>query len=184
MLTQVYGRVEGGWPLAILDSADHALLVTRPDLIRSFGRPIAEVDARLRPLGDGDGATGELVVRSAMTPATTPTPKAGVRSATSFAHAEGYLTYERRLDRMINTGYHVYPEEIEAVIARVDGVARTRVVGEPHPRWGETLIAYVVPRGSVSERELAATFRDAVAARLAHYKVPREFRLVPELPLG
>ncbi len=69
VLTQVYGRVEGGWPLAILDSADHALLVTRPDLIRSFGRPIAEVEARLRPLGDGDGATGELVVRSAMTPA-------------------------------------------------------------------------------------------------------------------
>jgi len=183
VLTQVYGRVEGGWPLAILDAADHARLQMRPELIRTFGRPIAEVDVRLRPLVDGDTANGELVVRSAMT-------------SRDYADAEGwcslgdvvrrdgdgYLSFERRLDRMINTGYHVYPEEIEAVIESLDGVAHARVVGEPHPRWGEMVVAYVVPRGDVARSALAGALPDAVAARLARYKVPREFRMVAELP--
>lgn len=183
VLTQVYGRVEGGWPLAILDTADHARLAARPVLIRSFGRPIAEVETRLRPLGDGDATTGELVVRSAMT-SRDYADGDGWCSLGDVVRRDddGYLAYERRLDRMINTGYHVYPEEIEAVIAGLDGVAQTRVVGEPHPRWGEMVVAYVVPRGGVAESTLAAVLPDAVAARLARYKVPREFRLVAALP--
>lgn len=75
-----------------------------------------------------------------------------------------------------------YPQEIEAVIAGLDGVAQTRVVGEPHPRWGEMVVAYVVPGGGVEERALAAALPQAVGSRLARYKVPREFRMVAELP--
>jgi acyl-CoA synthetase (AMP-forming)/AMP-acid ligase II len=121
VLTQVYGRVEGGWPLAILGTADHALLrKERPDLIRSFGRPIAEVETRLRSLGNGI-ANGELLVRSAMT-SRDYADADGWCSLGDVVRSDrdGYLTYERRLDRMINTGYHVYPEEIEAVIAGLD----------------------------------------------------------------
>jgi acyl-CoA synthetase (AMP-forming)/AMP-acid ligase II len=184
VLTQVYGRVEGGWPLAILDTADHALLRTRrPDLVRSFGRPIAEVETRLRPLGKGDAASGELIVRSAMT-SRDYSDAEGWCSLGDVVHRDidGYLAYERRLDRMINTGYHVYPEEIEAVIEALDGVAKARVVGEPHPRWGQMVVAYVVPRNGAAESVLAAGLADAVAAKLARYKVPREFRLVSDLP--
>jgi len=184
VLTQVYGRVEGGWPLAILGPADHALLrKERPDLIGSFGRPIAEVETRLRPLDHGDSAIGELVVRSAMT-SRDYADAAGWCSLGDVVRRDrdGYLSYQRRLDRMINTGYHVYPEEIEAVIAALDGVAQTRVIGEPHPRWGEMVVAYVVARGDVAESALAAALPQAVASRLARYKVPREFRMVAELP--
>jgi acyl-CoA synthetase (AMP-forming)/AMP-acid ligase II len=184
VLIQVFGRVEGGWPLAILGTADHALLrQERPDLIRSFGRPIAEVETRLRPLGDGSNARGELLVRSAMSSRDYVDPQ-GWCSLGDVVQidGEGYLTYERRLDRMINTGYHVYPEEIEAVIAGCEGVAETRVVGEPHPRWGQMVVAYVVARGEVVETALAAALQQTVASRLARYKRPREFRIVAELP--
>jgi acyl-CoA synthetase (AMP-forming)/AMP-acid ligase II len=184
VLTQVYGRVEGGWPLAILGTADHALLrKERPDLIRTFGRPIAEVETRLRPLGDDHSARGELVVRSAMT-SRDYADAGGWCSLGDVVRRDndGYLTYERRLDRMINTGYHVYPEEIEAVIAGIDGVAQTRVVGEPHPRWSQMVVAYIVARDNAVERALSAMLPQAVASRLARYKVPREFRMVTELP--
>lgn len=183
VLTQVYGRVEGGWPLAILGPEDHARLRAQPELIRSFGRPIAEIEARLRPLAEGAAARGELAVRSAMT-SRDYLDADGWCSLGDVVRRDddGYLFYERRLDRMINTGYHIYPEEIEAVITGLDGVAAARVVGEPHPRWGQMLVAYVVPRGAAGRNALAAALPDAVAARLAKYKVPREFRLVEALP--
>jgi acyl-CoA synthetase (AMP-forming)/AMP-acid ligase II len=184
VLTQVYGRVEGGWPIAILGPMEHAIMRGgSQELARSFGRPIAEVDVRLRPLSAGGDATGELLVRSAMTSADFSDPN-GWCSLGDFVRrdAAGYLYFERRLDRMINTGYHVYPEQIEAVIAVLHGVSRVRVSGEWHPRWGEMIVAHVVPTGIVGEGELVAAIRSSVSARLAKYKVPREFRIVADLP--
>ena len=184
VLTQVYGRVEGGWPIAILGPKEHAVMRSEsPELGRSFGRPIAEVDVRLRPLSAGSDEVGELLVRSAMTSADFSDPN-GWCSLGDFVRrdAAGYLYFERRLDRMINTGYHVYPEEVEAVIADLHGVSRVRVSGERHPRWGETIVAHVVPTGAVGEAELVAAMRNSVSARLAKYKVPREFRIVTDLP--
>ncbi|WP_349536700.1 class I adenylate-forming enzyme family protein [Bradyrhizobium canariense] len=53
---------------------------------------------------------------------------------------EGYLTYRGRQDRMINTGYHIYPQEIEAVVAGIPGVDEVRVLGEPNKEWGQTVV--------------------------------------------
>jgi acyl-CoA synthetase (AMP-forming)/AMP-acid ligase II len=184
VLTQVYGRVEGGWPLAILASDDHrALVAAKPHLARSCGQPIAEVEWRLRPLAGEAGDVGELQVKSAMS----STDYVGADGWCSLGDvvrrdANGYLYFERRLDRMINTGYHVYPDEIEAAMARLPGVRGVRIVGEPHERWGEMVVAYVVPSGELPAEELPATLQQALAQRLAKYKVPREFRLVSELP--
>ena len=183
VLTQVYGRVEGGWPISLLGTADHkAMMVAKPELAQSCGRPIEEVEVRLRPLPGEPGNVGELLVKSDMTSAEY-VDAAGWCSLGDVMRrdADGNLYFLRRLDRMINSGYHVYPDEVEEVIAAVRGVSRVRVVGEPHAKWGEMVIAYVVPTGECSETELIARLRKTLARQLAKYKIPREFRIVREI---
>jgi acyl-CoA synthetase (AMP-forming)/AMP-acid ligase II len=186
VLTQVYGRVEGGWPISILNTSDHlALTTTRPELDRSCGRPIAEVQAKLRPVpGQSDGS-GELLVRCDMT-SSDYADSDGWCSLGDMMRQDhdGYLYYEKRLDRMINTGYHVYPDEVEATIARIEGVDRVLVRGEPHPRWGEMVVAYVVASADAEPVALIGEIQGELARSLAKYKIPREFRIVGALPPG
>lgn len=184
VLTQVYGRVEGGWPIAILGPQDHAALKKgSADIARSFGRPIDEVEVSVRSQRGDNPSTGELLVRSAMSAADYLDPQ-GWCSLGDIVRRDGhgYLYFERRSDRMINTGYHVYPEEIEAVIRTVDGVSDVQVMGEPHPRWGQVVVAHVVPTGALCDEDLIIAMRSSVAAQLAKYKVPREFRISAALP--
>ncbi len=100
--------------------------------------------------------------------------------------AAGYLTITGRLtDMYICGGFNVYPAEVEQVLARLDGVAESAVVGVPDPRLGEVGKAYVVtrPGHALAEADVLAFCRE----RLANYKVPRrvEFRgTLPRNPSG
>src|SRR6202046_884978 len=59
--------------------------------------------------------------------------------------AAGYLTITDRLkDMYICGGFNVYPAEVEQVLARLDGVADSAVVGVPDDRLGEVGRAYIV----------------------------------------
>jgi acyl-CoA synthetase (AMP-forming)/AMP-acid ligase II len=86
------------------------------------------------------------------------------------------------LDRMINTGYHIYPSEVEEAIAQVPGVAAVSVVGEPSKEWGMTVVADLVPEAGVPVDDLVDHINQALAAKLARYKHPRRFRIVDQLP--
>lgn len=183
VLVQVYGRVEGGWPLSILGPGDHARLREHPELLRSCGKPIPEVSARLRSLPEGGDDVGELQIKSDMVSAQYAASDGWCSLGDVMRRDEaGYLYFERRLDRMINTGYHVYPDEIEAVITTVGGVGDAEVVGEPHARWGQMVVAYVVPNGEVAPTDLESTLRDVLTRSLARYKVPKAIRVVDALP--
>jgi acyl-CoA synthetase (AMP-forming)/AMP-acid ligase II len=98
----------------------------------------------------------------------------------------GYLTITGRLkDMYICGGFNVYPAEVEQVLARLDGVADSAVVGVPDLRLGEVGRAFVVtrPGHALAEADVLAFCRE----RLANYKVPRqvEFRdAVPRNPSG
>jgi HIP---CoA ligase len=100
--------------------------------------------------------------------------------------ADGYLTITGRLkDMYICGGFNVYPAEVEQVLARLDGVAETAVIGVPDPRLGEVGRAYLVtrPGHTLAEADVLAFCRE----RLANYKVPRrvEFRdTLPRNPSG
>jgi HIP---CoA ligase len=100
--------------------------------------------------------------------------------------AAGYLTITGRIkDMYICGGFNVYPAEVEQVLARLEGVAESAVVGVPDPRLGEVGKAYLVARpGQVlAEADVLAFCRE----RLAGYKVPRvvEFRdSLPRNPSG
>ncbi|CAB4856765.1 unannotated protein [freshwater metagenome] len=70
--------------------------------------------------------------------------------------AGGYLTITGRTkDLIISGGINIYPKEIEDVIYRVEGVAEAAVVGVQDERWGEIVVAVVVPDGSASVTEEA-----------------------------
>ena len=100
--------------------------------------------------------------------------------------AAGNLTITGRLkDMYICGGFNVYPAEVEQVLAGVDGVAESAVIGTPDPRLGEVGLAYLVPRPGyvLAEADVLAFCRE----RLANYKVPRrvEFRdALPRNPSG
>jgi HIP---CoA ligase len=95
--------------------------------------------------------------------------------------AAGYLTITDRLkDMYICGGFNVYPAEVEQVLARLDGVAESAVVGVPDERLGEVGRAYVVARaGQVLSPDAVISF---CRQRLANYKVPRQLVFRDALP--
>jgi fatty-acyl-CoA synthase len=94
---------------------------------------------------------------------------------------DGYLwLVDRKKDMIISGGENVYPAEVERVLLDHPAVADVAVIGVPHPRWVETPVAFVVPRGPVDpdEGELIAHCRQ----HLAGYKKPSAILVVGELP--
>ncbi|HXX90755.1 MAG TPA: AMP-binding protein [Acidimicrobiales bacterium] len=90
---------------------------------------------------------------------------------------EGYLYLDgRRDDLVISGGVNVYPAEVEAALAEVDGVVEVAVFGVRDEEWGERVCAAVV--GEVGE----AALRRHVETRLAPYKRPKDYFVVGELP--
>lgn len=86
----------------------------------------------------------------------------------------------RDKDMVISGGYNVYPKEIEELVDAQPDVAESAVIGVPHPDFGETVVAVVVPAagGSPSEESVVG----ALEGRLARFKQPRAVRVVEALP--
>ncbi len=97
----------------------------------------------------------------------------------------GYLRItDRKKDMILVSGFNVYPNEVENVIAAVPGVAECGVVGVPDVIAGEVVKAYVVSQDpKLTAEEIVAFCR----RNLTNYKVPRliEFReSLPKTPVG
>ena len=99
------------------------------------------------------------------------------------ADAEGFTSITGRIKEMlIIGGENVFPREIEDVLVRHADVALAAVIGVQDPSRGEVALAFVEPvPGSTPDPAALRTFcRDF----LAGYKVPREIRVLDELPKG
>ncbi|RWR50198.1 acyl-CoA synthetase [Sinirhodobacter ferrireducens] len=110
------------------------------------------------------------------------TPEGGLRSGDiGVRDADGYITIvDRRKDMFISGGENVYPVEVEAALIQHDAVREVAVIGIPDERWGEVGCAYIVP--APGQAPQAAELVTHCRSLIAHYKVPKDFRLVPELP--
>jgi long-chain acyl-CoA synthetase len=87
---------------------------------------------------------------------------------------------DRAKDLVIVSGFNVYPVEVEDVLRAQPEVHDAVVVGEPHPRTGEAVVAYVVPAaGQVPD---VAALGAACARSLARYKCPSRIEIVDEVP--
>jgi long-chain acyl-CoA synthetase len=100
-----------------------------------------------------------------------------------FLDDEGDLFLVDRLKELvIVSGFNVYPSEIEDVVAEVDGVAECAVIGVPHERTGEAVMAYVVAADNADTGALPGRIAEHCTARLARFKVPAAIEVVDELP--
>ena len=94
--------------------------------------------------------------------------------------ASGYFRIVDRLkDMILVSGFNVYPNEIETVIAGHEGVLEVGVIGEPDEKCGEIVKAVIVKKDqSLTEEELIRHCRES----LTGYKVPKIIEFRTELP--
>jgi fatty-acyl-CoA synthase len=171
---------------------------TDPDRIRreTVGAPLAGTDVRITgPDGAAvlPGVAGELWVRGARITRgylDDPVATAETIDAEGWLHtgdlaemdAEGACRVVGRLKDMIKTGgENVSPVEVEELLVEHPDVARAAVVGVPDDRWGELVVAFVVPAGGrdPDTDDLTAFCRNG----LSPFKVPRLWRIVDDLPM-
>jgi len=95
---------------------------------------------------------------------------------------DGRLHVIGRTDDLINSGgERVWPDEVEAAIARDPRVAEVGVGGRLDAEWGQRVVAWVVPNDP-SHPPTLEELRDLVAESLPRHKAPRELVLVEHLP--
>jgi fatty-acyl-CoA synthase len=95
---------------------------------------------------------------------------------------DGYVNIVGRIkDMVIRGGENLYPREIEEFLMGHPDVAAVQVVGVPDPRYGEELMAWIVPRGGAApDAEAIASF---CRGRIDHHKIPRYVQCVDDFPM-
>jgi fatty-acyl-CoA synthase len=93
---------------------------------------------------------------------------------------EGYITVDRKKDMIKSGGENVASREVEEAIYRLPAVSEVAVIGVPHPRWVEAVLAVVVPKAgqSVTEAEVLAH----CTQHLAGFKTPKAVVFTDALP--
>lgn len=94
--------------------------------------------------------------------------------------AAGYFRIVDRLkDMILVSGFNVFPNEIESVIAGCDGVLEVGVIGEPDEKCGEIVKAVIVKKDqSLTEEQVIKHCKD----NLTGYKIPKIIEFRTELP--
>jgi len=86
---------------------------------------------------------------------------------------------DRKKDMILVSGFNVYPNEIEEVIASHPGVLECAVIGVPDPKSTEAVKAFVVKKDPNLTAEDIIKF---CATQLTNYKVPKQVEFRTELP--
>lgn len=95
---------------------------------------------------------------------------------------DGFCSIVGRVkDMIIRGGENIYPREIEEYLIRHPKVSDVQVFGIPDEKFGEEVCAWVIakPGMDLTEDEL----QGALKGQIAHFKIPRHFRIVNELPM-
>jgi fatty-acyl-CoA synthase len=199
-ITQVYGLTETAPFITICEPrpehaalalADRAAIKARQgvELVTSGELRVVDDEGRDVPR---DGATiGEIVVRGNVVmkgyfddPQATAHALRGGWFHTGDAavvHADGFAEIRDRIkDVIISGGENISSIEVEGTLLSHHAVQEAAVVGMPDLQWGESPHAFVVLRSGDGIDE--AALREFVRARLAHFKCPRAYHFVDELP--
>ncbi len=188
-LWNLYGQTEIA-PLATMLGPDDQL--RKPG---SCGRAVLNVETRvvddaMRDVAPGE--VGEIVHRS-------PQLLSGYfhddeRTAAAFEggwfHSgdlatiddEGFISVvDRKKDMIKSGGENVASREVEEAIYRFAGVSEVAVIGLPHPRWVEAVVAVVVRKPDAGALDEAALLAHC-AQHLASFKAPKRVVFVDALP--
>lgn len=190
---QMYGMTEAAGGVVALQPQDHISGV--PGRLRSAGTAMPGVEIGI--IGDDwtflpPESTGEVVVKSA---AVMPGywkraeanrevlgPDGWMRTGDiGRIDEEGYLfILDRAKDTIISGGENVYPAEVENAIFGHPDVSDVAVVGAPSAKWGEEVIALIVPReGAAPDLASILSWLDG---KLARFKLPKQVVLIETMP--
>jgi len=166
-LVEFYGMTEGGGT-CILYAHEH------PNKLHTVGKPADGHDIRLideQGREAPEGQAGEVVGHSAgMMQGYHGQPektrevewfdsegKRFIRTGdVGIFDADGFLSLiDRRKDMIISGGFNIYPSDLEAQLTQHVDVADVAVVGVPSEQWGETPVAFVVPKAGATSTESA-----------------------------
>ena len=160
---------------------------------------IRDDDFRALPPWSGDGeiekCSGEICVRGPQVMSgywgnaaeTAKVIEDGWLKTGDIGHmnGEGYVTItDRKKDMILVSGFNVYPNEVESVVASHPGVLECGAVGVPDERTGEAVKVVIVRKDPALTRE---SVLEHCKTRLTGYKRPRqiEFRdALPKSPIG
>ena len=160
----------------------------------SIGVPMPSTDIEIRDDADRPlpvGETGEICIRGPQVMAgywQRPDETAKVLGPDAFLHtgdigvmdAKGFIRIvDRKKDMIIVSGFKVFPNEIEQVVAMHPGVLECAVVGVPDPHSGEVPKVYVVKKDpQLTEQDILEHCR----RELTGYKRPKYVEFRTELP--
>lgn len=172
-LTESYGHATGGRP-------DDPLEVK----LHTDGEPLPGHEFLVVDTESGepvtDGHVGKILLRGRVTPAYYANPHETAKAIGPDGWFDtgdlgrfddhGRLIFDTRLKEVIKSGgINVSPGEVERIIAAHPDVREAYVVGVPHARRGEVVVAIVVATGTVSEADI----QDFVRERAASFKTPQ-----------
>ncbi|MGJ3264372.1 MAG: malonate--CoA ligase [Salinarimonas sp.] len=143
---------------ALLPAGEIGVLEVRgPNVFKGYWRMPDKTKEEMRE--DGFFVTGDL----------------GMIDARGYVHIVG-----RGKDLIISGGYNIYPKEIELFLDAQPGVCESAVIGAPHPDFGESVVAVLVPEPG--EALALPAIEAAAKCHLAGFKRPRHYVLVDALP--
>jgi long-chain acyl-CoA synthetase len=186
-LVEAYGLTETS-PAALINPLDI------PAYNGTIGLPIPSTDVVLRDDAGKDvplGQPGEICVRGPQVMAgywNRPDETAKVMTPDGFfmtgdvgvMDEKGYVRIvDRKKDMILVSGFNVYPNEIEAVVAMHPGVLECAAVGVPDEKSGEAVKLFIVKRDPSLTADALLTF---CRTQLTGYKVPRDVEFRTELP--
>jgi fatty-acyl-CoA synthase len=187
-LVQVYGSTETS-PIAAYLKAGDAMRK-----VGSTGRVALNCQLRIADSQGADvkpGTTGEILIHGdnvmsgywQAPQATAAVLVDGWFHSGDVGHQdeEGYLYVDgRSKDMIISGGENIYPAEIENLLIECPDIAEASVIGRPDARWGETVVAVVVPK--VDHTVSSEQVMKLLEGRIARFKHPREVVVVEALP--
>jgi long-chain acyl-CoA synthetase len=182
-LLEAYGLTETS-PAVTINPLD------LPEYNGSIGLPISSTEVSFRDEAGNEvpfGEVGELCVRGPQVMREywqRPDETANVFCADGFLRTGDLATIdtrgfvylkERKKDMILVSGFNVYPNEIEDVIAKLPGVLEVAVVGVPSANSGETVKAVIVKKDPALTE---ADVKNYCHEQLTPYKIPKiiEFR--------
>ncbi|MFF7983147.1 AMP-binding protein [Streptomyces sp. NPDC007901] len=96
---------------------------------------------------------------------------------------DGYVEIVGRIkDMIIRGGENIYPREVEEFLYAHPKIRDVQVVGVPHERYGEEVLACVIPHDPADPLTLEE-LRAFCEGRLAHYKVPSRIQILEDFPM-
>jgi long-chain acyl-CoA synthetase len=186
-LIEAYGLTETS-PAATMNP------LTIPDFNGAIGLPISSTEVAIRDDAGVDvplGERGELCVRGPQVMKgyyNRPEETANVMTADGFLKTgdvavmdeKGFVRIvDRKKDMILVSGFNVYPNEVEDVVAMHPGVLEVAAVGVPNEKSGEAVKIFVVKKDpALTAETLIAHCRE----HLTGYKVPGQVEFRTDLP--